>query len=260
MSITPVAKQPHNYFDNMPDDAIISVFEFLKGEKGSLSINGDDRAVLATFKVCHSWQDDSVLKEERRESFTRLQQRTNQQNVHNELIARIYPQQMIQLFRRCHLPIARLPVLELSEEQANRDYISVRSEDMTHPIMRFKDSWNRPGIAFHLEGYAERQVEYRDHTMQIRDISGAMTVFKRFTNSNDWRVGVSRMLDDTMFKALNDRHNETDHVGDPVHYCPTCPRGLYQADAMNYLTLSNFLEGHNPLFRIAQGYIPPHGI
>ena len=63
-----------------------------------------------------------------------------------------YPEEMMQFFKNHHLPIWKLPVLDFGDRRGNTGYIDMLDvKDMTHPIMRFKDIYNRPGIAFHVE-------------------------------------------------------------------------------------------------------------
>ncbi len=112
---------------------------------------------------------------------------------------------------------------------------------MTHPIMRFKDDFGRYGIAFQLEGYADGVYgPLRD--MPIRNISGVLSVFQRFPKCNSWLVGTSGFL-----IAMYAVHVERDLNGE----------GLRCGDQTNYSALFDFLAGQNPLFRIAQGYVPP---
>src|SRR5438105_1194538 len=136
--VVPVANSDNPFFNALPDDAVMSVFEYLQGENGSLSVRGDDRAVISTAAVCRNWRDDVVLTTERQKASTRLHQRINLQNAHDELVdQRNYPQQMIQLFRRYYLPIFRLPVLDFGDRLGGTGYIDMlRNQDMAHPIMR----------------------------------------------------------------------------------------------------------------------------
>jgi hypothetical protein len=252
----------NQFFDRLPDDATTSIFEFLKGEKGSLARSGDDKAVVATARVCRDWQNNPVLENEREEASARLHQRINLQNTHSELVEqRNYPQQMIQLFRNCNLPIARLPVLDFGDRMGGTGYVDMlRPADMTHPIMRFKDQFGRPGIAFHVEGHADGQVEIFDQQRQIRDLSGVLATFKRYTNGDSWKVGMGGILNSTMSRLHNDRHNDAGHVGPQIMACPNCPSGMQSGDNVSYNTLSDLLAGRDPLFRIAQGYVPPQNL
>jgi hypothetical protein len=237
---------------SLPNDTIASIFEFFKGENGSLSILGDDRVIIATASVCKDWQNNPILITERREASARLRQR-----IHDELIVNNqYPQRMIQLFRNCNLPIARLPALDLGDRVG--DYIDfLRPWNMTHPVMRFKDLRGRSGIAFHVEGYANGQIELFDQPIQIHTLSGVLAVFKRSANENNWRVGIGGRLNGSMIRAHNQHHDNTGHVGPRIQACPNCPSGMQSADAMSYNTLFKLLAGQDPLFRIAQGYVAP---
>src|SRR5579872_5094683 len=112
--VKPIGNQ---FFDQLPEDAIRSVFEFLKPDRGSLSIgSADDRAIVATSAICRNWQADPTLEEEREEASTRLHQRANLQNVHREMnLLNEYPPAMVQVFRSSRMPISQLPVLDLGD-------------------------------------------------------------------------------------------------------------------------------------------------
>lgn len=243
----------NQFFELLPDDVSISIFEFLKGEKGSLARSADDKAVVATARVCRAWQNNPILENEREEASARLHQRINLQNTHIELVEqRNYPQQMIQFFRNCNLPIARLPVLDFGDRMGETGYVDMLSPaDMTHPIMRFKDRLDRPGIAFHVEGYADGQVEIFDQQRQIRELSGVLAIFKRLPNGDLWKVGMSGILNSAMPYLRRDRQNDASL---------NRRSGMQSGDDVSYNTLFDLLAGRDPLFRIAQGYIPPQNL
>jgi hypothetical protein len=135
------------FFNLLPEDAIRNVFTFLKAETGSLCMDEtNDRAILTTSGVCRSWKDNVTLGEERGEASIRLRPIMR--------VLREYPRQIVQVFRNHRTPIFQLPVLNsqklkyyLTDDGDDFASISVRPEEMNHPVMRFRDRLDRPGIA-----------------------------------------------------------------------------------------------------------------
>ena len=109
----PAAKPGNQFFDALLNDAIESIFKYLKDENGSLSVRGEagDRAVIATAAVCRNWRDNPALTTERQEAAARLHQRIELQEEMNEM--KEYPQDLVRAFRRVNLPICKLPELDL---------------------------------------------------------------------------------------------------------------------------------------------------
>ncbi len=238
----------NQFFDRLPDELITSAFEFLKAPNGSSPSDNNDKAILATSLVCRSWQINTGLQEERKQALSRLK--------NDAVVNPIYSKDMLEIFRHCHLSVARLPVLDLGNRMG--EYIDIlKPEDMTHPIMRFKDQDDRPGIAFHIEGYADGSIQYLGVAIPIQNISGVLAVFKRYNDENVWKIGMGGLLSGTMGRLHNDRHKENDHIGSIFEKCPTCPSGFQSGDDANYLSLYNLLTGKDPLFRIAQGHVSP---
>ena len=252
VSSSVIAKPVSNqFFDRLPDAVTRSVFEFLKGANGIPALGNYDQAIIATSAVCRNWRANLTLEQERQEASTRLRSRIN-------FVIRNYPRAMIELFRRCHSSVSRLPVLDFGDRMGITDYIDMlHPADMTHPVMRFTDRFNRPGIAFHVEGHADGNFGYHRVPREIRDISGVLAVFKRYPDRNSWRIGMGGDLNEAMFLLHIVRHHQNGHVGLQTMECPTCPSGLRSGDAISYPTLYNLLTGNDPLFRIAQGYVPP---
>jgi len=243
-----------SFCKRFPDDMILSVYELLKGEEGSLSRAGDDKAIIAMAGVCKDWQ--RVLGREGKEVATRLRRRIRLQDVHHQLVEREYPPEMIQLFKNANIPIWKLPVLDV--ENRISDYANfLKPVDMGQSVMRFKE-WGRPGVAFHVEGYAEGQTTIYGSPVPIRDLVGVVAVFKRYKNSNEWIVRMSPNLC-SMSLVHGEKHRASgSHVGDEFESCLNCPSVMRFGDDINckYRALSNFLTGQDPLFRIAQGYTP----
>lgn len=189
VSSSVVARPGHQFFDQLPDDAVRSVFEFLKTEDGSLSIDhlfvrraddrnigpndigADDRTVVATSAVCRNWRDNAALEEIRQEASTRLHQRANLQNVHREIQElNEYPPEMVRVFRNSRFPILQLPVLALGDRMGGAGYIDfIQPADMTHSVMRFRDQYGRPGIA--LKIHASRRIALQARLDRIRQIA-----------------------------------------------------------------------------------------
>lgn len=247
MALQTVSAKPkigNQCFNILPDVLVRHIFTFLEVD--------DDRRVIAIAAICGKWR--RVLRKEREASLYRLRLR----NVHAELIGEHpYPKEMKRLFRYCKVPIFKLPVLDLGGRWGPTEYINmIDPEDMEFPIMRFADRFGRPGIAFHLEGHAETQVEISGQQRQIRDLSGVFVVFKLFTEGGPWRVGMKEPLNSTMFFLHNDRHKKEGHTGLPTEDCPNCPSGMRLRDDISYPVLYDLLAGQDPIFRIAQGENP----
>jgi hypothetical protein len=186
---SPIARLGNQFFDQLPDDAVRSVFEFLKTEDGSLSIDhlfmrraddrnigpndigADDRTVVATSAVCRNWRDNAVLQETRQEAATRLHQRANLQSVHREMRQlNEYPPEMVRVFRNSRTPISQLPVLDLGDRMGGTFYIDfIQPADMTHSVMRFRDQHGRPGIA--LKIHASRRIALQARLDRIREMA-----------------------------------------------------------------------------------------
>ncbi len=92
--------------------------------------------------------------------------------------------------------IEDLPILDLSGYQGSTGYISyIKPEDMSAPIMRFRDAWDRPGIAFAIRGKEDSKRSYvlsDKYILPVSKMKGVLTLHKRYFESSDpncWVVG-----------------------------------------------------------------------
>ena len=183
MSIESVSKQVTPFFDQLPDDPAILTFEFLKQEKGALTCLSDDvhndRSIMKTVSVCRNWRDSPLLQKERKGAETRLRQRDHFQAVLREMsILSDYHPMIWKTFEKSGYPISQLPVLDLGDRQGWTDYIDfLTAEDMTYPVMRFKDCFDRPGIALHIHRRGQKK-------------GAVLALFQRTLNNKDrWALG-----------------------------------------------------------------------
>lgn len=145
------AKMKNHFFDSLPEDATVTIFEHLGGERSSLSKStaGDDRSIINTAIVCKNWKNNPVLIRERASSLTRFRSRINLQRMHQQMrIAAEYPQEIQAAFRAAGRSIIGLPELDLTGRMGGTGYIDfINPQDMLQPVMRFRDRHGRPGIA-----------------------------------------------------------------------------------------------------------------
>lgn len=279
----PAAKSVNLFFDALPNDAITSVFEFLKNENGSLSVRGeaDDKAVLATAAVCQSWRDNHTLIAERKEAFTRLHQRINLQGVHREmLLLNKYPPEMVRLFRNSRTPISQLPVLDLGDRQGLTDHIDfLQPEEMDRPVMRFQDCFQRPGVALKIRANASflrrqhlseifsdmrRAVQQRNLSRVIYNLIRmgivfhityqtpeiVLAIFKRYNKpeSKQWSRGWGNG-DNTIEHLYFQRHKENGCLDLIAGVCQNCP---FDGPHVNETVLSSLLNGQDPDFSLPE--------
>jgi hypothetical protein len=165
---------PNNrFFSALPQDLIRSVVKYFEGEKGSLSTQENDETIAAVSAVCRDWR--AAIKGN--EASVRLTGREHE-----------YPLEIRQVFQNSNQPICKLPELKLSRVS---DYIDfLKPADLSDPVMKFKDSWERPGIAFHIR---EKRGENPGEVLAI---------FQRYPDEgNNWERAscrASRRISDIM--------------------------------------------------------------
>ncbi len=106
------------------------------------------------------------------------------------------PPYVKELLARYWDSVENLPILDLSGYQGSSDHISyIKPEDMSAPIMRFRDTWGRPGIAFAIRGKEDSKrssVLSDKYILQVSKMEGVLTLHKRYPESskvNGWVVG-----------------------------------------------------------------------
>lgn len=137
MAVSPALPFGNKFFTSLPDDATRTVFEYLRG---------DDSTISNIDLVCTDWQKENSLQAERQAVITRLQS--------------VYPQSLVQLFRRCATPIERLPPLALPHAGhthasfvLRKDYLEryIRPQEMAQPVMRLQHPDEPPGIVLRVQ-------------------------------------------------------------------------------------------------------------
>lgn len=235
-----VARSGNQFFDQLPNDAVRSVFEFLKGENGSIPLSSpaDDRTTVATVSVCKNWQNNPTLREERQEGATRLHQRAALQNVHDQMIEREYPPKMVELLRSRNLNIRQLPVLDVKVRHLffpatlrtdhEIDYTDCNKENLTHPIMKFKTEDNRPGLVFHIQELDKRIVRLAGQKILFPGEDSALAIYKASPDPQDqsweyaWRrgatmIGAYKKDQDGVKAHLSHLFTASPHFGDIDH-------------------------------------------
>ena len=136
------------FFDSTPEDITRLVFSSMKGEKNLVPSIEEDQTIMATARVCKSWQNNLVLKEIREEAATRLWKRI----VHEELKFNwSYPLSLQDIFQKNRQSIHKLPILDVSFSE-NQPIDSLNLENMSYPIMKFKHHDGRVAIALKIHG------------------------------------------------------------------------------------------------------------
>jgi hypothetical protein len=176
-----------------PDDIIKFIFDYVK----------DDESVISTNTVCRKWQSSPVMKHER----YLYHQRMLMQRVFAEMTECEYPERIRRIFTECNKSIWKLPILDLGDRRGATSYIDfIQNEEMTAPIMRFKDVHNRPGIAF---------------LIQVGNYHGVLAIFQRYSDTRKrWSMGWGNS--DMTIEAWYNRRHDDEH-GPSLMACPACP-------------------------------------
>ena len=124
-----------------------------------------------------------------------------------------YPEDYEKVFRDHYKPIQDLPILDLKERQGGTDYIDfLKTDEMTSPVMRFVDKFNRLGIALHL----------RCEWGHWKNKEIVLALFQRYTDDpNTWTYGwggSQDFLHNTYFK-----YHRGDHKNKLILACENCP-------------------------------------
>lgn len=169
--------------------------------------------------------------------------KAKQQN-HNPLV-HVAPQTMAEVFKKHHYDPSKLPVLDMTPFGGSTDYIQyIKPKHMTSPVMQFKDAWGRNGIALHIQG---KETSTREWSLgylaedPVSKINGVWTFHQRHATHPDfWVAGEDTLIQ----RVIDERHNETDHVGRKYVECPHCP--IIGAGLMSTSLLENLLTGNDP--------------
>ena len=230
----------------LPNELTLKVLGYCNDAHGLL----DKKVTMAINGVCKAWRENPCIIQAKETHQKRAAVRHTFRRDVQPVIRRLSesPREIIQLFgnpRFLNLP-------QLSSEKFPLRPDLLKPAHMTHPIMGFKymgfnERVGRPGIAFHIEGHSEKQsslVLYRRGDKRINEIAGVLAVFQRHLDHiNPWVVGMGGDLSYAM---------RLDHEKTGVH-----SQGMTSSYPVSLQTLSDLLKGSGPLYRIAQGYVPP---
>jgi hypothetical protein len=191
-----------------------------------------------------AWRYDPDIVSLRTASIDRLRQIHLTENAHREMGHKNYPENMVQLFGDHGSPIWRLPILDLGNRRGITGYIDfLRPEEMTHPVMRFKDCQKRVGVALQLKGKSDEVLQTGMGNYPIRDLRGVLVLFQRYRGKSTWSLSCSNLI--TM--AYNKKHDENGHEGPSIMACPNCP---FVGVKVNDAVLSKLLRNEDPLFEL----------
>lgn len=145
--------------------------------------------------------------------------------------------------------VDKLPVLNLNKRQGVTDYIDfIDSEEMTSPVMKFRDVFGRPGIAFHLVGKKPGyQVDMRN-CKNTAELDGVLVLFQRYSTPGTWSLAWGHS-NSTIYHAYNKYHNKNGHIGERIMACENC---VFTGCTIKPLLLARILNGTDPVLKLAE--------
>lgn len=155
------------------------------------------------------------------------------------------------MFKKYSYDPQKLPELNMTVFDGSDDYIHyIQPNHMTSPVMCFTDAWGRAGIAIHIRGKGTSTREWRvddTKTGKVSDINSVWIFHEREIKRQDLWVG---SVSQSIKAAIDERHNETDHVGELFRACPHCP--ITGTGLMSASLLKNILAGKDPDFQLGK--------
>jgi len=142
--------------------------------------------------------------------------------------------------------VDNLPTLDLKGRQGHTDYIDfLDPTDMCAPVMKFRDRFNRPGIALNIRGKLPGYQRFGDKN--TKDMNIVLALFQRYTgNYQNWSYGWGHS-DFDIEHAYNEYHNNNGHVGARIMACEGCP---FVGCVIRTDLLKGILDGTDPLFAV----------
>jgi len=160
------------------------------------------------------------------------------------LATNTYPKELVQAFHAGNTFFSRLPVLDLNGRIGTNGYIDfIEPQDMTHSVMRFTDSYQRPGIAIKIQ--ARREIPPSRFLKPVPGNTFVLALFRRYTHPDSiWTYawGNSDQRIETLYEQ---RHVENEHGGLLISECPTCP---FVAKRIPRGVFPRLLNGEDPDF------------
>lgn len=227
-----VTKSNDHFFDQLPEDACLTVFEYLKGERGYLTLFiGHDKSIIATAQVCKNWRNDLVLRKERAEAATRLRAHNNLQNLNYDMQADGYPEELTRTFFIGTRPISRLPLLNLNRRKARDNLDFIEPQDMSQSVMRFQDQDGLLGVAL--------KIQSKVQLAQPRKIVLAIFKHARCLQDQEWQFawGPSDMTMEN--ELLIQEHLQNGYI--------SCRGSMHR---INQRVLSRLLRGNDSDFQL----------
>ena len=155
-------------------------------------------------------------------------------------------------FKTAGLSIDTLPQLDLQGRQGHTDYIDfLTTDDMTRPVMKFIDRFNRPGVAIHIVGKPGEMVKslWSDKLTDSGTLNGILALFQRYTGvSRKWSFGWGGS-DVSIENTYNAWHQTHGHQNESkIMACDCCP---FPGSEINTSLLTEILNGTNPILTLA---------
>lgn len=166
-----------------------------------------------------------------------------------------FPEEVVKAFRQRGLSLWRLPVVP-TEKIPLEDYFTVSQEDMPQgaSIARLKANGGRVGFAVDVRGTVDKHIERRytwgDESFNVRDFKGVVSVFRRYTNSDQWVKDCH--IGDEMLKIYYKVHDESNHTGSKSDVCPTCPTFRTEHSQGCKEFIIRMCTGTDPVFKLAK--------
>jgi hypothetical protein len=146
-----------------------------------------------------------------------------------------------------------LPQLDLKGRMGSTDYIDfVTPNDMTSPVMKFRDRFNRPGIAIHIVGKTPGVMVkdlYGDEKTDSSTLNNVLALFQRYSDTTGkWSYGWgrSKFAIEHVYNAYHQTHG---HANDSkIMACDDCP---FVNACISSDLLTQILTGTNPILTLA---------
>ncbi len=175
----------------------------------------------------------------------------------------IAPDYITNLFKKYHQEVKNLHELNMTEPNKGLDdYIhSTHKQYMTYPVMRFVDGRFRPGIAIHIKGretsqrivsvmtLSEDRSDLVRASAKISSLEGVLVLHRRCgleSKDPSWVYNSGGNLD----RAINQRHDQTDHTGLSVLACNSCPLDNGSGIPASPGFLEKLFKGEDPDFQL----------
>ena len=229
-----------------------------RDEAQSISEDENDLiSVIGTSRVCKGWQKDPVMQKYQDLARYRLRML----NLRPEFIAGTqYPKFVARALRNCGILLHNLPELNVATSTMAQT-VFITSRDMTHPIMRFKDSSGISGIALNLKAknpplIASENMWKSPITTPIDDsaMHGNDTVVECYSRAGGNALFFSSSSEEDIWLTPTSNNAQQAVVFAGCTDIPFSDRHVMSFDnhdVMTDLFFQNVLKDQDPLFRLA---------